>query len=358
MSINLATKYAQNIAQKHTAESFLAGKAQAPYDLFGVKSLRIYNLVSQELNDYNRSSTGSRYGTLAELQDAIQEVSMTQDKSFKIAIDKGNNEEQFLVKEAGKVMKMQIREQVVPTSDKYVLATWAKKAGKALEYGAAVSKSTIIGMLLDIEVQMANNMTPTDGRYVCIKNTHIKHIRTADDFQYTDGRNDLILKGVVGKVGTLNLIAMPDTWFPTNVEHVGFSSRAVGFPFKINDTRIITDSEDVSGAVLVGRFNYDAFVVGAICDDVVVCVAKDQKTAKPTVSKGATTTTLASTTNSGTVNIYYTLDGTDPRYSTTRTLYSSAIDNPDAGTVIKAFAEYVTASTTFYQSDVLTHTAV
>lgn len=356
MSINLATKYAKNIAQKHTSESFLAGKAQAPYDLFGVKSLRIYNLISQELNDYNRSSTGSRYGTLAELQDAIQEISMTQDKSFKIAIDKGNNEEQFLVKEAGKVMKMQIREQVVPTSDKYVLATWAKKAGKALAYGAAVSKSNIIDMLADIEVQMSNSMTPVDGRYVCIKNTHIKHIRTAPEFQYTQAGSDMILKGVVGKVGTLNLIAMPDTWFPTKVEHVGFSSRAVGFPFKINDTRIITDSEDVSGAVLVGRFNYDAFVVGAICDDVVVCVANGYKTATLTATKGASTTALASTTNSGTVNIYYTLDGTDPRYSTTRTTYSAAFDNPDAGTVIKAYAELVASY--YYQSDVLTHVCV
>lgn len=358
MSINLATKYAKNIAQKHTVGSYLANKAKAPYDFVGVKTVRIYNLISQALSNYSRTGTTSRYGTMAELQDALQEISMTQDKSFNIAIDKGNNEEQQMVKEAGKVMQMQIREQLIPLSDKYVLAVWAKKAGAALEYSVAVSASNIISMLLDIEVQMANNNTPEDERYVCVKNTHMKYIRLSSEFTYVDSvRDKMILKGQVGKVGTLNIIAMPDTWFPTKVEHVAFHSRAVGFPFKIRDTRIITDSEDVNGVKLLGRFNYDAFVVGPQCDDVVVCVANGYKTATPTATKGSTTTALASTTNSGTVNIYYTLDGTDPRWSTTRVTYSTAFANPDAGTVIKAIAEYVDSGY-FYQSDVLTHTCV
>lgn len=45
MSINLATKYSNKIAQAHTHESFLAGKAKAPYDFVGVKSIRIYTLL-------------------------------------------------------------------------------------------------------------------------------------------------------------------------------------------------------------------------------------------------------------------------------------------------------------------------
>lgn len=351
MSINLATKYSDKIAQKHTHESFLAGKAKAPYDFIGVKSIRIYTLLSQPLNDYDRANTSNRYGALAELQDSYQEISLTQDKSFRIAIDKGNNNEQMMVKESGRVMKMQMREQVVPTGDKRALYQWAWGAGKCVEYSAAASKSNIIGTLLDIEKQFADSFTPLEGRYVAVKNEHMKFIRLSDEFQYVDGvREKFILKGVVGKVGTLNIIAMPADWFPTNVEHVAFQSRAVGFPFKIRDARIITDSEAVNGAVLLGRFNFDAFVVGGACDDVIVCVTSGNKCATPTATKGATTA-LATTTSSA--KIYYTLDGSDPRFSASRVEYSEAIANPAAGTVLKAVAIYPTGNK--YTSDVLTH---
>ena len=196
MSINLATKYSDKIAQKHTHESFLAGKAKAPYDFIGVKSIRIYTLLSQPLNDYDRANTSNRYGALAELQDSYQEISLTQDKSFRIAIDKGNNNEQMMVKESGRVMKMQMREQVVPAGDKRALFQWAWGAGKCVEYSAAVSKSNIIGTLLDIEKQFADSFTPLEGRYVAVKNEHMKFIRLSDEFQYVDGvREKFILKG-------------------------------------------------------------------------------------------------------------------------------------------------------------------
>ncbi len=351
MSINLALKYSDKIAQKHTHESFLAAKAKAPYDFVGVKTVRIYTLLSQPLNDYDRANTTNRYGALAELQDSYQEISITQDKSFRIAIDKGNNNEQMMVKEAGRVMQMQLREQVVPAGDKQALLQWALGAGKCVEYTAAVSKSNIIGTLLDIEKNFADSFTPLEERYVAVKNEHMKFIRLSDEFQYVDGpREQMILKGVVGKIGTLNIIAMPAAWFPANVEHVAFHSRAVGMPFKIRDTRIITDSEAVNGAVLLGRFNFDAFVVGGACDDVIVCVSNGNKCATPSATKGGTTTLTTATSSA---KIYYTLDGSDPRFSATRVEYSEGFANPTAGTVLKAVAIYPSANK--YTSDVLTH---
>ena len=351
MSINLALKYSDKIAQKHTHESFLAAKAKAPYDFVGVKTVRIYTLLSQPLNDYDRANTTNRYGALAELQDSYQEISLTQDKSFRIAIDKGNNNEQMMVKEAGRVMQLQLREQVVPTGDKRALLQWALGAGKCVEYTAAVSKSNIIGTLLDIEKHFADSFTPLDNRYVAVKNEHMKFIRLSDEFQYVDGvREQMIMKGVVGKIGTLNIIAMPAAWFPTNVEHVAFHSRAVGMPFKIRDTRIITDSEAVNGAVLLGRFNFDAFVVGGACDDVIVCVSNGNKCATPSVTKGANTTITSTTTSA---KIYYTVDGSDPRFSMSRVEYSEGFTNPTAGTVIKAVAIYPAGNK--YTSDVLEH---
>lgn len=62
-------------------------------------------------------------------------------------------------------------------------------------------------------------------------------------------------------------------------------------------------------------------------------------------------TTITSATSGA--KIYYTLDGSDPRYSMSRVEYSAGITNPTAGTVLKAVAIYPTGNK--YVSDVVTH---
>lgn len=353
MAINLHEKYSDKIKQVYTHNSFVEGRTNQEYSFVGVKTVKIPNLITQDLNDYQRTGT-NRYGTPNELQDAMQELSVTQDKSFAITIDKGNNVEQQMMKQAGRVMEAEMREKVTPTTDKYAFAQYAANAGHTIAYDAAVAKSNIISKLLDIEVYFEDNFVPTDRRYVFVKNTHIAAIKLAQEFEKSDSVIDkLIIHGIVGKIGTLNIVGVPAAYMPTNVEHIAFQSNSVMLPFKIKDSRIHQDPPGLSGHLLEGRFMYDAFVIGAICDGVVVVVAKDKKCATPTVTKG-TTTTIATTTSDA--EVYYTTDGSDPRWSTTRTKYSAAIANPTAGTIIKAYATYVSGN--MYPSDVVTHKCV
>ena len=44
---------------------------------------------------------------------------MTQDRAFKLTIDKGNNVDQMNIKGAGKMLQLQLREQSTPAADKY-----------------------------------------------------------------------------------------------------------------------------------------------------------------------------------------------------------------------------------------------
>lgn len=82
----------------------------------------------------------------------------------------------------------------------------------------------------------------------------------------------------------------------------------------------------------------------------IVCVSNGNKCATPSVTKGANTTITSTTTSA---KIYYTVDGSDPRFSATRVEYSEGFSNPTAGTVLKAVAIYPSANK--YTSDVLTH---
>ena len=98
MAINLASKYSDQIAEVFTRSSFIKGKTAETFDLTGVKTLKVYTPITVEEVDYDRDGGLGRYGAVTEMQDVVQELTMTQDKAFTLTIDKGNNLDQNLVK--------------------------------------------------------------------------------------------------------------------------------------------------------------------------------------------------------------------------------------------------------------------
>ena len=113
MAINLAAKYSKEIANAFTLRSVVDGTTNKDYDFTGVKTLNVYTPVTQSLADYQRTGT-SRYGTPTELQDTMQELMLTRDRSFSITIDKGNNSEQMGAKEASRIHSIEMNSQARP----------------------------------------------------------------------------------------------------------------------------------------------------------------------------------------------------------------------------------------------------
>lgn len=145
MAINLAAKYSDKIAGMYTVGSLVADKTSSEWDFSGVKTVKIYTPQTVEPVDYTRDGT-NRFGTPVEMADTVQELTMTQDKSYSIIIDKGNNNEQMLVKNAGKMLKLQTNEKVVPMVDKYALSRYCALAGTV----AGITKPTKTTIIADI----------------------------------------------------------------------------------------------------------------------------------------------------------------------------------------------------------------
>ena len=143
--INLALKYAEKAIERFYHESITDAAFDKSRDseFVGVKTVRIYDIGTAPVNDYQRSGT-SRYGSVDELSDSVQELQMTQDKSSTWSIDKGNQKEQFNVKQAGETLQRQLREKYTPMIDKYRMQKWADGAGIAKALTAAPTKSTIV----------------------------------------------------------------------------------------------------------------------------------------------------------------------------------------------------------------------
>ena len=144
MAINLATKYSDQIAEVFTRASFIKGKTADTFDLTGVKTLKVYTPITVEEVDYDRDGGLARYGTVTEMQDVVQELTMTQDKAFTLTIDKGNNLDQNLVKNAADMLRLQLNEKSTPAADKYAFRRFVTMAGNIVESSAKPTKSDII----------------------------------------------------------------------------------------------------------------------------------------------------------------------------------------------------------------------
>ena len=85
MAINYASKYAQKIDEKFARESMTSAAVNNDYDFVGVKTVNVYSVPTAEMNDYSVSGT-SRYGTPQEIENTVQEMTMTRDRSFHVLL--------------------------------------------------------------------------------------------------------------------------------------------------------------------------------------------------------------------------------------------------------------------------------
>lgn len=334
MAINLAEKYSSNIAKRFTQASFVAGKCSTEWDFSGVKSIKIYTPQTVELVNYSRSGF-NRYGMPTEMGDTVQEMTMTQDKSFAMTIDKGNNTEQMMIKNAGKMMDLQIKERVAPTVDKYALDVFAHKAGKIAKETASLTKSNIFAAICAADEYMFENLVPTGDRYLYISGKNYSFLVQSPQFvEYNQALNKkAIEKGVVGEVVNFKVVQVPTSYLPDGVNFIACYKNSVLMPHKIKDSKIHEDPPGISGALLEGRNLFDAFVIGARAHGVYANV----DTTVATVAAEPNVGDEGIITGSGT--IYYTVDGSDPRYSESRKIYSGSVEGAASGVTIKAYVE-------------------
>ena len=335
MAVNLHTKYDKQIQSKFVKESLLAGVLDNTYSFTGVKTVKISTPLTVPMVDYTRSGA-NRYGTPTEMQDIVQELTLTQDKSFSLTIDKGNNEDQNGIKEAGKMLSLQIAEQAVPLMDKYGFSRLSQMAGKVVGNATALSKSNVCERITAGTTHLDDAEVPSSGRTLFVPSDTYAKLRLSDEFQKCDGLLDKSLaKGQVGTYDGMRVVKVPTGRWPAGVNFIIVHKRAACAPVKLNDTKLHQDPPGISGNLLEGRQYYDLFVFGAKCDGVYVEVntASGGSTicATPTLSSKALSTATSGAT------IKYTTDGTDPRYSTTAQIASGALTDA-TGTKIRAYA--------------------
>ena len=195
------------------------------------------------------------------MQDTIATYTLTKDKSFKLAIDRGNFEQGMRAKKAGEVMRIQMNEQIIPMIDADRLATAAAGASavsQAVTAGTDAYQDTLkLGEFLD------ECKAPLEGRVLFVTPSEYNLIKTAITTEVlASGYNDkLVRKGFVGELDGVPVIKVPTSYFPAGVKAIELHRDALLGVRQITETRIKTDSEFVSGSILLGRFIFGSFIL-------------------------------------------------------------------------------------------------
>jgi hypothetical protein len=263
MAVNLALKYASQLDQIWTHASYTDNWINKKYNFDGVDTVKVYTVTSVAPGDYSRTSTGDRFGGNAELQDTIATYQITNDKSFKIAIDRGNFEQGMRAKKAGEVMRIQMNEQIIPMIDKDRLATAA--AGATAVSQAVTATTDAYQDTLKLNEYLDEDKAPLEGRVLWVTPAEYNLIKTAITTNIlASGYNDkLVGKGFVGELDGVPVVKVPTSYFPAGVKAILCHRDALLGVRQVTETRIVTDSEFVSGSILLGRFIFGSFILDA-----------------------------------------------------------------------------------------------
>lgn len=260
MAINLAEKYSTKVDERFKLAALTNAVINRDYDFVGVKTVKVYSVNTVALGDYTRTGT-NRYGTPAELADTVQEMTMSQDKSFTFTVDKGNDLQQMGIKAAGAALRREIDEEVVPAMDKYILGKIIAGAGTE-SAETTITKANAYEMFLAGQEVLTDKKVPLAGRIALVTSSFYTKVKQDPSFiKNADLGQEMVLTGQVGKIDGVPLIVIPTSYFTVNYDFVITHPVATTAPVQLSEFKVHDNPPGISGALVEGRVIYDAFVL-------------------------------------------------------------------------------------------------
>lgn len=275
-TFEFAQKYSPVVDEKFRKGSKTDALVNQNYDFIGVKTVKVYSRASVTLNDYNSTSGTSRYGTPENLTGQTQELTITKDRSFTAVIDRIVPDDGMFALEAGGQLADIIDQQVLPEIDTYRIN--AIKAGAPsghVENTDVATAGNAYGIFLALQEMLNEDNAPQVGRIAICTPTFYTYIKRDDSFvRYGDLSQQMKINGQVGTVDGVPLVCLPSSYFSNTSSSVTdliiTNPIACVAPVKLTEYKIHTDAPGISGALIEGRFRYDAFILDQKVDAIAV----------------------------------------------------------------------------------------
>lgn len=265
MAIDLVTQFLPYVDEIFTTESKKSLVTNDAFNWSGAHTVKVYKITTSAMNDYNREGKAngnwSRYGEVLGLDATTEEFTLKKDRSFTFAIDKLDTDETASQLAAASALARQLREVVVPEVDTYVFNQICNNAGTT-PTAVTLTKTNIFDEILKANNTLDNAEVPETGRIIVVTpDTYILMKQCKDIVMETDIGNDLRLKGVISNLDGCNVIKVPANRLPDDFGFMVLHPVATVAPTKLEDYKIHQDPPGISGSLVEGRINYDAFVL-------------------------------------------------------------------------------------------------
>lgn len=261
MAIEYASKYAQNVDERFTLGSLTNNIVNNEYDFIGVSTVKVYSIPTVAMNDYTLTGT-SRYGTPSELGNEAQEMTVSQDRSFTFTIDRKSYDDTQMVMEAGRALRRQIDEIVIPEVDTYRIAAIVAGAPASHVKALDITKANAYEEFLAVQEILDNDKAPQAGRICLVSSSYYKNIKLDDAFtKRGDMATQIAINGVVGEIDGVPVIKVPGSYLPSGVDFVITNPIVAPAPTKLSEYKIHEDAPGISGWLVEGRVRYDCFVL-------------------------------------------------------------------------------------------------
>ena len=330
--INYATKYAAKIAERFKRASVTDDDCGHEYTWIDPKSktIRVGSVNTVPETEYQRSGD-ARFGTTYDVGDTLQEMTCEKAPAFSFTIDALDGTDQAIEKSAAKALRRQLDEVTVPNMDKHRIKKWCMGANIQKLETAAPTKSTIGGLIIDLNAAMTDALVPLNNRTLYIGTEYYKLLKQMPDWVGIDSLGKKALaQGVVGEFDGCRVKPIPSSYMPKGVYFFIKYKGCTVDPVKLAQYDILPKVKGYSGPVVQGVTYYDSFVLGAKGDGLAVCGSASAILAAPTMAIASHKVTITAADG---VVFKYTTDGTNPRYSTTAQIYTAAVTLTDGQTM-------------------------
>lgn len=268
MAINVAKKYSDKVIERNKLKAITGKGENTDYKWDGVKSVTVYSIPTVAMGDYTRSGT-SRYGTPTELQDTTQEMIITQDKSFSITVDAGNNNEQMMIKKSGQILARQTDEVLTPLIDTYKISTWCAKSGIQSSTALNLTKTNVYESFLAGQEKLDEALVPQAGRVCYLKPSVYNMFKLDPSFTKScDIAQNMLAKGQVGDVDGVAMFKAPTNYFPAKTEFVLLHPCCSITPMKLKDYKVHENPPGINGMLIEGRVIFDSFVFDTLVKNI------------------------------------------------------------------------------------------
>jgi len=292
MAVNLTTRFSGKVDEVINNGALSTPSVNKDYSFVGAKTVKVYSFDAVPLTDYRRSGT-SRYGTPNELEDTVQELTMTQDKSFTFTIDKGNaTDTEPGVREAGRQLRRETDLAIIPALDLYRFAKIANGAGHKFYAATALTTSTAYAAFLSANEAIDEADVPSAGRICNASPKFLNLIKQDSNFiKSGDLSQRTLMNGQVGEIDGVAIIKVPSNRLPAGLLFEITHPLACTAPVKINEYKLHTDPPGISGMLAEGRVYHDAFILSKKARMISAYYGGGENSLTLTAAAGTSTTT-------------------------------------------------------------------